>query len=32
FIEVKSKVSDKDELVEITGNQWEFARKLFNDG
>ena len=32
YIEVKSKVSDKDELIEITGTQWEFARKLYNDG
>ena len=32
YIEVKSKVSDKDELIEITGTQWEFARKLYNEG
>ena len=32
YIEVKSKVSDKDELIEITGTQWEFARQLYNEG
>ena len=32
YIEVKSKVSDQDELIEITGTQWEFARKLYSEG
>lgn len=30
YIEVKTKVRDEEELIEITGTQWEFARKLFN--
>lgn len=34
YIEVKAKLSEEDELIEVTGTQWEFARKLFdiNDG
>jgi hypothetical protein len=34
YIEVKAKLREEDELIEITGTQWEFARKLFdnNDG
>jgi len=34
YIEVKAKLSEEDEFIEITGTQWEFARKLFdiNDG
>jgi hypothetical protein len=32
YIEVKSKVSNEAEMIEITGTQWEFARKLYNDG
>jgi len=30
YIEVKTKVGGEEELIEITGTQWEFARKLFN--
>lgn len=32
YIEVKSKKDGKDELIEITGTQWEFARQLYNEG
>jgi hypothetical protein len=32
YIEVKTKQQDKEELIEITGTQWEFARALFNQG
>lgn len=32
YIEVKSKLKEEEELIEITGTQWEFARKLFNQG
>lgn len=32
YIEVKTKLQDKEELIEITGTQWEFARALFNQG
>lgn len=32
YIEVKSKIDEEPHLFEITGTQWEFARKLFNDG
>lgn len=34
YVEVKTKLRDENELIEITGTQWEFARKLFdnNDG
>lgn len=28
YIEVKTKVQEAEELIEITGTQWEFARKL----
>lgn len=31
YIEVKSKIDDKPQLIEITGTQWEFARKLYNE-
>lgn len=31
YIEVKSKIDDKPQLFEITGTQWEFARKLYNE-
>ena len=30
YIEVKSKTTEKEELIEVTGTQWEFARKLFD--
>jgi hypothetical protein len=30
YIEVKSKVDKKPELISITGTQWEWARKLYN--
>lgn len=34
YIEVKTKTKEAEELIEITGTQWEFARKLFegNEG
>ncbi|MBU0567457.1 DUF3883 domain-containing protein [bacterium] len=32
YIEVKTKQKEEDELIGITGTQWEFARKLFNQG
>lgn len=32
YIEVKTRQQDKEELIEITGTQWEFARVLFNQG
>ncbi len=32
YIEVKSKTSEQPELIEITGTQWEWARKLFEQG
>jgi hypothetical protein len=28
YIEVKTKVQETEELIEVTGTQWEFARKL----
>jgi len=31
YIEVKSKTDDTKKLIEITGTQWEFARKLYNE-
>lgn len=31
YIEVKSKVDVSPQLIEITGTQWEFARKLFEE-
>ncbi len=31
YIEVKTKTDDLKKLIEITGTQWEFARKLFNE-
>lgn len=31
YIEVKSKTDDSKRLVVITGTQWEFARKLYNE-
>lgn len=30
YIEVKTKQGDEEEFVDITGTQWEFARKLFD--
>jgi len=30
YIEVKTKTQDEEELIEITGTQWEFARKLYD--
>lgn len=30
YIEVKTKIGGSDELIEVTGTQWEFARKLFD--
>lgn len=30
YIEVKSKVDEKPQLISITGTQWEWARKLYN--
>ncbi|RKZ34629.1 hypothetical protein DRQ33_01715, partial [bacterium] len=34
YIEVKTKTKESEELIEVTGTQWEFARKLFeqNEG
>lgn len=32
YIEVKSKLQSGDDLIEITGTQWEFARTLYNRG
>lgn len=34
YIEVKTKKHEKEELIEVTGTQWEFARMLFeqNEG
>jgi hypothetical protein len=32
YIEVKTKTSEELELIEVTGTQWEFARKLFEQG
>jgi hypothetical protein len=31
YIEVKSKIDSDPQLFEITGTQWEFARKLYNE-
>jgi hypothetical protein len=31
YIEVKSKTDDSKRFVAITGTQWEFARKLYNE-
>lgn len=31
YIEVKSKTDSNPQLFEITGTQWEFARKLYNE-
>lgn len=30
YIEVKTKTKEGEELIEVTGTQWEFARKLFD--
>lgn len=30
YIEVKTKAQEADELIEVTGTQWEFARKLYD--
>lgn len=32
YIEVKTTTEDKEELIIISGTQWEFARKLFKSG
>jgi hypothetical protein len=32
YIEVKSKTVEHDELIEVTGTQWEFARSLYEQG
>ncbi|MCP4368151.1 MAG: DUF3883 domain-containing protein [Deltaproteobacteria bacterium] len=32
YIEVKTTTEEVETLVRITGTQWEFARKLFNNG
>lgn len=32
YIEVKTKTVDSDELIKVTGVQWEFARKLYDEG
>lgn len=32
YIEVKTKTQEGRELIEVTGTQWEFARKLFDEG
>jgi uncharacterized protein DUF3883 len=32
YIEVKTTVESNEELIIISGTQWEFARKLFNSG
>ncbi len=32
YIEVKTKLGSHEELIEITGTQWEFARMLYNRG
>jgi hypothetical protein len=31
YIEVKTKIDSEPQLFEITGTQWEFARKLYNE-
>jgi len=31
YTEVKSKIDEAPQLIEITGTQWEFARKLHNE-
>jgi hypothetical protein len=31
YIEVKTKVQEAEELIEVTGTQWEFARKLYEN-
>lgn len=31
YIEVKAKTIDSDELIKVTGVQWEFARKLYDE-
>jgi hypothetical protein len=30
YIEVKTKIQEAEELIEVTGTQWEFARKLYD--
>lgn len=32
YIEVKAKTQSEPELIEVTGTQWEFARKLYERG
>ena len=29
---MKTKVQEVEELIEVTGTQWEFARKLYDQG
>jgi len=31
YIEVKTKTGVDSEFIQVTGTQWEFARKLFNE-
>jgi len=31
YIEVKTKTHEDEELIEVTGTQWEFARSLYDD-
>jgi len=31
YYEVKSKIGEAPELIEVTGTQWEWARKLYNE-
>ena len=32
YVEVKTKTSGDERVIRISGTQWEFARKLFNEG
>ncbi len=32
YIEVKTKTEENPELIEVTGTQWEWARKLYENG
>ncbi|NPV12314.1 MAG: DUF3883 domain-containing protein [Ignavibacteria bacterium] len=32
YIEVKTKTKENEELIEVTGTQWEWARQLFEKG
>ena len=31
YIEVKTKTHEDEELIEVTGTQWEFARNLYDN-